>query len=231
MPEPRVLVVDARAAFAAALSSYLDRMPTVLSSSTLPSCALRDPTRYQDWDVVVADEASSRSLVRQLVEPRLVVLVEHDDVVRIADLVAAGASGVCGPDEGLDAVAEAVVTVAAGGMRLPVDLVGPVLEQLMHRHARAATAQRSLQQLTARERQILELLAQGLRRAEIAERLTLSPHTVRTHVQHLLRKLSLHSQLEASALGRELLRHANSQDTAAVDLRAWVMEHSRGRRS
>lgn len=53
--------------------------------------------------------------------------------------------------------------------------------------------------LTSRERETLGLLAQGHRVAEIARKLCLSPVTVRNHVQHLIAKLGLHSQLEAVA--------------------------------
>jgi DNA-binding NarL/FixJ family response regulator len=101
-------------------------------------------------------------------------------------------------------------------MRLPPSLVGPVLEELMQTQARAAEAQQTLSRLTARERDVLRLLAQGLGRAEIAQQLTLSPHTVRTHVQHLLAKLSLHSQLEASALGRRLFEEQADEDGGQV---------------
>jgi two-component system nitrate/nitrite response regulator NarL len=54
-------------------------------------------------------------------------------------------------------------------------------------------------QLTPREVQVLELLAEGASSAEIARRLTVSPNTVRTHVQGILSKLQVHSRLEAAA--------------------------------
>jgi DNA-binding NarL/FixJ family response regulator len=53
--------------------------------------------------------------------------------------------------------------------------------------------------LTPREKEVLELLAQGLSNQAIAERLVISPHTVRNHVQNLLTKLHGHSKLEAVA--------------------------------
>ncbi len=61
-----------------------------------------------------------------------------------------------------------------------------------------------LARLTGREREILGLLADGLSGAAIAERLYISPTTVRNHVQHILTKLEVHSRVEAVAL---LLRH------------------------
>ncbi len=54
--------------------------------------------------------------------------------------------------------------------------------------------------LTNREREVLNLLAEGLDGAAIAERLVLSPATVRNHIQHILARLDVHSRAEAVAL-------------------------------
>jgi NarL family two-component system response regulator LiaR len=54
--------------------------------------------------------------------------------------------------------------------------------------------------LTDREREVLQLLAEGIRNDDIAERLFISPQTVQTHVRNLLAKLGVHSKLEAVAL-------------------------------
>ena len=54
--------------------------------------------------------------------------------------------------------------------------------------------------LTRRENEVLRLLAQGLTQHEIAERLTISPKTVGTHIEHVLRKLGVHSRAQAVAL-------------------------------
>lgn len=53
--------------------------------------------------------------------------------------------------------------------------------------------------VTPREREVLELLAEGLSRSEIADRLVISPRTVGSHIQHLLRKLGVHSQAQMVA--------------------------------
>ena len=57
-----------------------------------------------------------------------------------------------------------------------------------------------IDQLTAREREVLGLMAQGLTRAEIGERLQMAHNTVRTHTHNLIRKLGVHSALEAVAI-------------------------------
>ena len=229
MAETRVLVVDSRAIFAAALAEYLRSLPDVDEVSVFRRTSGTQAMLHEDWDVIVADEPSAQRMRHELADARVLVLIDDANVLRITDLIGGGAAGVCLSHEGVEAVAEGVTTVAGGGMRLPADLIRPVLEELLHWRSRAAAAQQSLERLTDREREILELLAHGLGRAEIADRLTLSQHTVRTHVQHLLRKLSLHSQLEASALGRRLLQDAALSGSMVVDLRAWSDEHAHGR--
>jgi two-component system nitrate/nitrite response regulator NarL len=62
----------------------------------------------------------------------------------------------------------------------------------------------TLADLTRREREILGLLAEGTSTRRIAEKLDLSRHTVRTHVQNILLKLGAHSRLEAVATGVRL---------------------------
>jgi two-component system, NarL family, nitrate/nitrite response regulator NarL len=65
--------------------------------------------------------------------------------------------------------------------------------------AKDADWQLLAEQLTAREIEVLQLLAEGASSSEIAERLAVSPNTVRTHVQGVLTKLQVHSRLEAAA--------------------------------
>jgi DNA-binding NarL/FixJ family response regulator len=60
---------------------------------------------------------------------------------------------------------------------------------------------RLYEQLTPREREILQLLAKGYSTRKIAEQLTISVNTTRNHIQHLLQKLNVHSRLEAVITG------------------------------
>ncbi len=199
----RVLVVDRRSLFAAGLASFMSRRPSIsqaqplLDRSSL-AAVLRDP-----WDVVVAEVgAVSEVLAAAAPGTRVAALMEDDDPALAARLLSRGVSGVCvSGDSPLD-VAETIERLAAGEMRLPSHLLGAVLEALIHTREEAARTESVLGHLTAREREILALLGMGLGRVEAARRLSLSPNTVRTHIQHLLHKLSLHSQLEAAAYAR-----------------------------
>jgi DNA-binding NarL/FixJ family response regulator len=92
--------------------------------------------------------------------------------------------------------------VARGETWLPPAETGNVLSLLMTQRDRREDGNRMLALLTPRERQVLSYLAEGDSRNQIAERLNLTPNTVRTHLQNILAKLGVHSTLEAVALTR-----------------------------
>ena len=81
----------------------------------------------------------------------------------------------------------------------PPELERLVVERLGGRTPATMETNEHLAVLTVREREVLELLTEGLDGAVIAERLYLSPATVRNHIQHILTKLGVHSRVEAVA--------------------------------
>jgi DNA-binding CsgD family transcriptional regulator len=83
---------------------------------------------------------------------------------------------------------------------LPPELERVIVERLQGWSPDTDRADSRLDVLTPREREVLELLANGLDGPGIAERLFLSPATVRNHIQHILAKLEVHSRVEAVAL-------------------------------
>jgi DNA-binding NarL/FixJ family response regulator len=86
---------------------------------------------------------------------------------------------------------------------LPAAAVGPVLRLLLDgSDGQSTPGTYQLAGLTAREREVLSYLTQGMRRREVAEHMHLSPNTVRSHMQNLMGKLEVHTTLEAVALAR-----------------------------
>jgi DNA-binding NarL/FixJ family response regulator len=75
-----------------------------------------------------------------------------------------------------------------------------LLARLRRLDVRSAPLGGQRSDLTPREAEVLELLAEGLRQGEIAERLVISPRTVGTHIEHVLRKLGVRSRAQAVAL-------------------------------
>ena len=117
----------------------------------------------------------------------------------LVEAVEAGAVGFVEKTEAVESAIDAVKAAAAGEA-----LIDPgTLSRLLRRAAEAREARRDTSmltdQLTSREREILQLVAQGLRNADIARSLHLSVRTVQTHVQNILGKLGVHSRLEAVA--------------------------------
>lgn len=119
------------------------------------------------------------------------------------DLLAAlrvGAAGYLLKDMPPADLVEAVLRAGAGDPRIPASMAGRVLSEV------DAGAMGAIEDLSPREREVLELMAEGLRNREIAERLFLSEATVKTHVRHLLEKLRLRNRAEAAAFATRVTR-------------------------
>ena len=132
----------------------------------------------------------------------VLVLTVSDAEEDLADAMRGGAQGYLlkdmEPDDLVDAVQRAVrgETVVAPSMTLK-------LVHLLQGAGPAAGKAEALKQLTARERQILDFLAQGLSNKAIARTLDISHDTVKLHVRHILSKLNLTSRVEAAVFAVE----------------------------
>lgn len=205
MPGCRVLIVDERRLLAAGLAHVLATRPAVEEVSVLQEPSALPAALASGWDVVVSSDSYATAVLRAAPPAvRVLLVLPESDVQRMADFLRQGAAGVCTPEDLPVDVADAVEAVATGEMRLPGSAVRAVLSELQRVRDRAVRADITLAQLTDRERDVLLALGRGRGRAQIGRDLGISPHTVRTHIQHLLRKLSLHSQLEAAAFAREV---------------------------
>jgi NarL family two-component system response regulator LiaR len=154
-------------------------------------------------DIVFKGSVSGIEATRRIKEvspsTKVVIMTAHDDERLLVDAVEAGASGFLGKEEAATEVLAAAKAAAEGEV-----LIDPaVLTRLLHQVAREREARRDAQNLlgdlTDREREILHLLAEGMRNDDIASRLYISPQTVQTHVRNILGKLRVHSKLEAVA--------------------------------
>lgn len=153
--------------------------------------------RASDLRVILIDHRHNgvlglvRDLSRQ--QPRVSVLV-HGEVAdggAVLDLVVAGAIGVLDPEMRSDQLADAVRKAAAGRPTFS----GSSLDMLV-RHLREQRAA-SADGLSEREHEVLGLVARGHTYKRIASQLSLSPFTVKNHVQNILRKLGVRTRMEA----------------------------------
>lgn len=132
---------------------------------------------------------------------RGLILTSYDDDEALFAAIMAGASGYVLKQIRSTDLVDAVRRVAAGQSLLDPAVTSRVLDRLRH----ADDAPSELAQLTEREREILELIAQGLTNRQIGERLYLAEKTVKNYVSSLLAKLGLERRTQAAVLAAKLL--------------------------
>lgn len=131
---------------------------------------------------------------------RVLVIDDVPDPSVLVAAVRAGADGYATKDLPLATLVDAVRRVHAGEAVVPPAMLSGLLRDLTTRSRQADEAYEVFLRLTAREKQVLELLADGCGNTTIAEILVISPQTARTHIQNVVRKLGAHSRIEAAAM-------------------------------
>ncbi|WP_433556014.1 response regulator [Pseudonocardia xinjiangensis] len=135
--------------------------------------------------------AATREIGLRFPEVRVVVLTSFGESERVHAALKQGAAGYLLKDAGPDEVAAALHAAARGEVFLDVTVARRLTDELR-------TPRIGLGSLTAREREILVLVADGLSNREIADRLMIRERTARTHVSNLLGKLGLTSRTQAA---------------------------------
>jgi DNA-binding NarL/FixJ family response regulator len=149
-------------------------------------------------------EATRRLLARDTPHhPRVLVLTTFDLDEYVYDALRAGAAGFMLKDEPPTHLIAGIRTVAAGDALLAPAVTRRLIEEFIRRPAAAPFNGSRLAELTAREREILELLACGRSNDEIAQELYLSRATVKTHVGSIFRKLDLRDRAQAVVFAYE----------------------------
>lgn len=184
----RVRIEITDTGFAAALSAFLDADPHL------------EVTRGDAEVVVVAfDEATDARVVAAHSPAAGVLAIGQEHPGPMIAALEAGALGYMSATASFDQIADGVRSVGEGHGVVPPAMLGGLLRHVVHRRRAARADLDRLETLTSRERDVLELVASGLDRAAIAQRLFISTDTVRTHLMRMFRKLDVHSQSEAVA--------------------------------
>ena len=213
-PLPRVVLVDDHGLFRAGVRAELDGLVDVVGDAGTVGEAIECIVRTEP-DVVLLDvqmpDGGGAEVIREVAGRRpavrflaLSVSDAPDDVISI---IRAGARGyvtktISGPE-----LAEAVRRVADGDAVFSPRLAGFVLDAFGTGAADVAARDDELDRLSAREREVMRLIARGYAYKEVARELFISVKTVETHVSSVLRKLQLSSRHELTrwAADRRLL--------------------------
>ena len=206
----RVLVADdqsmVRAGFRMLLSDEEDIDVVAEASNGLE--AIEKAGRF-DPDVVLMDirmpeldglEATRRILAADGTT-RILVLTTFDLDEYVYEALRAGASGFVLKDDPPEQLLAAIHTISAGDALLSPTVTKRVIERFI-RLPRPAPP-KELDELSARERDVLRLVARGLSNAEIGQELYISETTVKTHVTHVLQKLNLRDRVQAVVLAHQ----------------------------
>jgi DNA-binding NarL/FixJ family response regulator len=169
-------------------------------------------------EVILMDAALARRDSRGVVErirnmaPAARVIVMNMPPVQgdVIDCIQAGASGFIDRAATFDDLINTVRSVAAGADVVPSSLTGTLLSHIADQAVRPSPPTVVDARTTRREREVTQLIAAGLSNKEIAERLHIATHTVKSHVHRILEKLALHSRLQLAVRA-----HRSSSDAAA----------------
>ena len=131
---------------------------------------------------------------------RIILLTAVIDDDQLLEAIRLGAQGVVLKDMAPQLLVEAIREVHAGGQWLEQGLGGRALRRLLSREKRASEAARLL---SSREREIVRLVAAGLRNRAIADRLSISEGTVKVHMHNIYEKLDVNGRVELTNYARE----------------------------
>jgi DNA-binding NarL/FixJ family response regulator len=164
-----------------------------------PDVVLMD-VRMPDVDGIEA----TRRLLSDGADTKVVMLTTFDMDEYVYDALRAGASGFLLKDVPPEQLVAGIRAVASGDALLAPSVTRRVIEEFVRRPpASVRTVPTKLGELTARELEVLKLIARGLSNAEIATELFVSETTVKTHVAHVLMKLDLRDRVQGVVLAYE----------------------------
>jgi DNA-binding NarL/FixJ family response regulator len=207
-----VLIVDDQALVRAGFRMILDAEPglTVVGEASDGEEAVV-ATRRLKPDVVLMDVRmpgmdgleATRRLLDGGSPSRVLVLTTFDQDEYVFEALRSGASGFLLKDTPPEDLVDAIRLIAAGEALLAPSVTRRVIEEFARQPARAVEPPKGFDELTAREREVLDLIARGHSNAEIAGQLVVSETTVKTHVAHVLGKLRLRDRVQAVVLAYE----------------------------
>jgi DNA-binding NarL/FixJ family response regulator len=219
----KVLLADPQALVREAMRSVLESPDDIVVvaevADGMQAVAEAERTRPDlaliDADLPNRDCAHTTILIRERTpQCRVLVLSDRHDEARLATAMEVGASGFITKGSPVVELLDAVRAIHQGDTLVPPRMLGSLLDRLIHRRREQDAAIRQISRLTRREQQVLGLLAEGADNDRISQELVISPETARTHVQHVLSKLGMHSRLAVAAF---VVNNGLIDELSAVD--------------
>jgi len=207
-----VVIADDQALVRAGFRMILEAQPDIRVVGEAPDgAAAVDAVRLQRPDVVLMDIRmpgvdgleSTRRILAAGSSARILILTTFDLDEYVYTALRLGASGFLLKDVSPEHLVVAVRLIAAGDQLLAPSVTRRLVERFTRTPVVPAAAAPTLERLTPRELEVLQLVARGLSNAEIAEALVLGEATVKTHVAHVLAKLELRDRVQAVVLAYE----------------------------
>ena len=169
-------------------------------------------TRRLDPDVVLMDVrmpdldgiGATRELTRAAPRTRVLILTTFEQDDYIFGALRAGASGFLLKRTRPEELIAAVHTICAGDSLLSPSVTRRVIDRMAQQPIPQLADEAKLQELTPREREVLELIARGLSNREIGTELTVEESTIRTHVKRILMKLDLRDRVQIAIFAYEI---------------------------
>ena len=204
----RILLIEDHASFRQALAFMFEReeeFVVVGQAGTLAEAREFLNGSADATDVAVCDlalpDGDGFDLIEELAAKgsRITTLVLSASLepARFARAVEAGASGVLHKAVAIGDIVDAVRRLNAGEALLSPSKIIEMLRMVSRKRQEELEAQKSIDRLTRREREVLQALAEGLDSRDIAEKLHITVETERTHMVNILNKLDVHSRLQA----------------------------------
>jgi DNA-binding NarL/FixJ family response regulator len=203
MSRTRVLIVDDQPLMRAGFKSVLEASGQVdVVGEAATGAEAIEQARRLGPDVVLMDvrmpDMDGIEATRRMPQQKVLILTTFGLDEYIIEALRAGASGFLLKDAPVDDLLGAVRAVAAGDAQLSPAVTKRLLDQVARRLPAAVDRDDALlEELTARELEVLRLLAVGMSNAEIGEALVVSEATVKTHVSSVLGKLGLRDRVQA----------------------------------
>jgi DNA-binding NarL/FixJ family response regulator len=202
----RILLVEDHASFRQTLAFVFDQQPefeVVAQAGTLAEARREMDGSRADLGVIdlTLPDGEGTELIEELRETNpdfaALVLTASLDRAEHARAVEAGAAGVLHKSADVDAILDATRRLGEGETLLSEDELVELLRLAGQNREEEVEARASIEQITPREREVLQSLAEGLSNKEIAAKLHMSVDTERTHMMNILNKLGVHSRLQA----------------------------------